>query len=84
MSTVDKATADKVIAGEFPEDDIAAIVEYENMFNGAKAYKLVRHGQIAWLDNLDAISPAMRNCKLYWHDDGIVASPNNSFNTEPK
>lgn len=40
MSTVDKKTADRVIAGEFPEDNIYLIIQYENAFNGELAYKL--------------------------------------------
>ncbi len=40
MSTVDKKTADKVIAGEFPEDNIYLIIQYKNAFNGELAYKL--------------------------------------------
>ena len=41
MSTVDKNTADRVISGEFPEDDsIYLIIRYENAFNGNYAYKL--------------------------------------------
>ena len=41
MSTVDLKTAEKVIAGEFPEDNITAIIRYENCFNGNFAYKLI-------------------------------------------
>jgi hypothetical protein len=66
MSTVDKNTADRIIAGEFPGDKVIAIIEYENMFNGAKAYKLIFEHQAYYLDNLNTISPAMHNCKLYW------------------
>ena len=40
MSTVSKDTADGVIAGEFPEDNIFLIIRYENAFNGNYAYKL--------------------------------------------
>ena len=40
MSTVDKKTADKVIAGEFPEDNIYLIIRYENAFDGEYIYKL--------------------------------------------
>ena len=40
MSIVDKETADRVIAGEFPEDNIYLIIQYENAFNGELAYKL--------------------------------------------
>ncbi len=40
MSTVDKKTADRVIAGEFPEDNIYLIIQYKNAFNGELAYKL--------------------------------------------
>ena len=40
MSTVDKKTADRIIAGEFPEDNIYLIIQYKNAFNGEYAYKL--------------------------------------------
>ena len=66
MSTVDKSIADRVIAGEFPEDKIIAIVQYDNQFNGAKAYKLIFAHQEHMLTDIHSISPAMRNCKLYW------------------
>ncbi len=41
MSTVDKNTADRIVAGEFPEDNCVAILRYENAFNGNFAYKLI-------------------------------------------
>ena len=41
MSTVNLKTVEKVIAGEFPEDNITAIIRYENCFNGNFAYKLI-------------------------------------------
>jgi hypothetical protein len=40
MSTVSKEIADRIIAGEFPEDGIYLIIRYENIFNGDYAYKL--------------------------------------------
>ena len=40
MSTVDKKTADRVIAGEFPEDNIYLIIRYKNAFNVKYEYKL--------------------------------------------
>lgn len=41
MSTVDKKTADDIIAGKYPEDNCVAILRYENAFNGNYAYKLI-------------------------------------------
>lgn len=41
MSTVSKDIADRVIAGEFDEDNIVAILRYENAFNGSYAYKII-------------------------------------------
>ncbi len=34
MSTVDKTIADRIIAGEFPEDRAVKIVEYDNAWGG--------------------------------------------------
>lgn len=63
MSTVNKATADRVIAGEFPEDNCVAIIRYENIFNGDFAYKLVFHkGEIPYLMN----NPNMDCPTIYW------------------
>lgn len=67
MSTVDKVIADKVIAGAFPEDDIVAIIKYNNMFNGEEAYKLIfgrRKDSIQWI--LDGKEPALLNPSIYW------------------
>ena len=67
MSTVDKKTADRVIAGEFPEDDIIAIIRYENMFNGNYAYKLIFANQEDMIQYaLDGKYPAMIDCVIYW------------------
>ena len=40
MSTVSKQIADRIIAGDFPEDNIYLIIQYKNAFNGELAYKL--------------------------------------------
>lgn len=46
MSTVDRVTAAKLAAGEFPEDPYTEIVAYENAWGGA-AYKLLQPGAFA-------------------------------------
>jgi hypothetical protein len=67
MSTVDKKTADRVIAGDFPEDDIICIIRYENIFNGNYAYKLIfSHQEDMIQPALDGKFPAMIDCTIYW------------------
>lgn len=41
MSTISKDIADRIIAGDFAEDDISCILRYENAFNGNWAYKII-------------------------------------------
>lgn len=64
MSTVDLKTAEKVIAGDFPEDDVTAIIRYENCFNGNFAYKLIFKCQD---------TPAYRNYLLHQYYNLIAA-----------
>jgi hypothetical protein len=67
MSTVNKTIADSVIAGAFPEDQIIAIIRYENIFNGNEAYKLIFSHQeslIQWI--LDGKEAALLNPTIYW------------------
>ena len=67
MSTVDKKTADRIVAGEFPEDNIVCIIRYENMFNGAEAYKIIpahKSEMIQWI--LDGKELALINPSIYW------------------
>lgn len=70
MSTVSKQIADDVIAGKYAEDGIVAIVRYENMFNGAHAYKLLFRRDPSWRASmqymLDGKIPSMINCTVYW------------------
>lgn len=68
MSTVDKAAADIVIKnnGIYPGDRIVIthIIVYENIFNGALAYKLC-YGQ----ENYEYVKAnlACRQQNLFWH-----------------
>ena len=67
MSTVDKKTADRIINGEFPEDNIVCIIRYENIFNGNYAYKLIpshKQDMIQWI--LDGNVPSMIDPTIYW------------------
>lgn len=41
MSTISKDIADRIITGEFEEDNIYCILRYENAFNGDFAYKIL-------------------------------------------
>ena len=45
MGTVNKEIADEIIAGKYPEDNVVRIVKYQNQFNGADAYGVIRRGQ---------------------------------------
>ncbi len=68
MSTVSKEIADRVIAGEFPEDNIKAILLYHNQFDGADAYKLV-YGHMSVINT--ALSIASDYVKLYWLNESM-------------
>jgi hypothetical protein len=62
MSTVDKITADKIIAGKYPEDRCIKIVKYTNAWGG-ESYGAIFHG-----DSLDKYkaSDFVINPVLYW------------------
>lgn len=62
MATVDKSIADRIVAGEFPEDDARKIVEYDNAFGG------VGYGVIFGNDDPDRYRETafVRNPRLYW------------------
>ena len=72
MSTVDKKTADRVIAGEFPEDNIYLIIQYKNAFNGELAYKLY-YSSYRNLNLQKVGVEVLRICgdglKTYWIDE---------------
>ena len=70
MSTVSKEIADRVIAGEFPEDGIKAILLYHNQFNGADAYKLI-YGSMSVINT--AIFIASVFVKLYWLNESMYS-----------
>lgn len=63
MGTVEKAIADRVIAGEFPEDDIVCIIRYNNSFNGEFAYGLIGSHEPL---NRYAASPFVIEPTVYW------------------
>ena len=71
MSTVSKEIADRVKAGEFPEDNIKAILLYHNQFNGADAYKLI-YGSMSVINT--ALSIASDYVKLYWLNESMFSS----------
>lgn len=79
MSTVDKNTADRVIAGEFPGDQIFAILRYENAFNGSYAYKLVYSlGSITLEQQIKQLIHVMWSIntgapvKIYWAESYLI------------
>ena len=74
MSTVSKDIANRIIAGEFPGDDIFLIIRYKNAFNGEYAYKLYYSSH----KNLDLQEIAVEvlriygdDLKTYWIDEKI-------------
>ncbi len=62
MATVDKSIADRIVAGEFPEDDARKIIEYDNAFRG------VSYGVIFGDDDPGKYAPSefVRNPRVYW------------------
>ena len=70
MSTVSKEIADRVIAGEFPEDSIKAILLYHNQFNGEDAYKLI-YGSMSVINT--ALFIASDYVKLYWLNESMYS-----------
>lgn len=64
MSIVSKDTADRVIAGEFPEDDIFLIIRYKNAFNGYYSYKLYYSSYM----NLDIQKVGIEVLRIYGDD----------------
>ena len=63
MSTVNKEIADRIIAGEWPEDEAEQIVEYENAW-GSKSYGVTFRG--GDVDKYLTTSPYVRNPTIYW------------------
>ena len=61
MGTVNKIIADRVIAGEFEEDYICRIVEYDNAFGGV-SYGLEGEHEIGRYQE----SEFVRNPRVYW------------------
>lgn len=67
MSTISKDIADRIVAGEFAEDNIIAIIKYNNMFNGDEAYKIITPRHESYIQFiLDGNEPALLNPSIYW------------------
>jgi len=62
MATVDKSIADRIVAGDFPEDDARKIIEYDNAFGG------VGYGVIFGEEDPDRYRETefVRNPRVYW------------------
>lgn len=62
MATVGKDIADRIVAGEFAEDDARKIVEYDNAFGG------VSYGVIFGNQDPDYYRETefVRNPRVYW------------------
>ena len=63
MSTVNKSIADRIVAGEYPEDHATRIVEYENAWGG-KGYGVTFKG--GDIDKYMRPSEYIRKPKIYW------------------
>lgn len=66
MATVDKSIADRIVAGEFPEDGATRIVEYDNAFGG------IGYGVTFQQDDINKYmypSPFVMNPRIYWEAD---------------
>ena len=61
MATVSKAIADEVIAGKYPEDEWARIINYTNM-EGGDAYGLEQEYDLGKYHE----SEYVRNPTVYW------------------
>jgi hypothetical protein len=68
MSTVDRQTADDVIAGKYPDTLFTHIVRYENAFNGNFAYKLCR--SVEQYQDVMKGSPYVLEPELFWSAKG--------------
>lgn len=63
MATVNKEIADRIVAGEFPEDGATRIVEYDNAFGG------VGYGVTFPRDDINKYTTPteyIRNPRIYW------------------
>lgn len=62
MATVDKSIADRIVAGEFPEDDARKIIEYDNAWGG------IGYGVIFGEEDPDRYRETefVRNPRVYW------------------
>lgn len=67
MSTVDKATADRIIAGAYPEDKASRIVEYTNAWGGlAYGVTFGRQPLDTYLEETEYVI----NPRIYWEAKG--------------
>lgn len=66
MSTVDKGIADRVVAGEWPEDGWVRIVEYDNAWGGVSYGLETQHT----LGKYQA-SPYVGNPRVYWQQEDL-------------
>ena len=71
MSTIDLKTALKVIAGEFPEDNITRIVKYKNAW-GRESYGFTTKDQDP--NKYLVETNYVRNPAIYWDADPNVVS----------
>lgn len=63
MATVNKEIADKIAAGEYPEDGATRIVEYDNAFGGVGYGVTFEHDPI---DKYTRPTEFIRNPRIYW------------------
>lgn len=70
MGTVDKSIADRVIAGEFPEDEAMRIVQYDNEF-GSDNFGVTCKGE----DHSKYLEETffVRRPRIYWESEEMKA-----------
>ena len=73
MSTVNKEIADRIVAGEYPEDQCTRIVRYENAFGGY-GYGCTFRNQPK--DTYMVETEYIRNPVIYWDCDDEYENTN--------
>jgi hypothetical protein len=66
MSTVDKVTADKIVAGEFPEDAAVLIVKYTNAWGGEAYGVTFARESLDRQNRYLQPTPYINNPEVYW------------------
>lgn len=70
MATLSKEFADRLVAGEFPEDGIVRIVKYTNVWGG-EAYGCTFRGELDH-DRYLRETEFVRNPSIYWENPKFI------------